>query len=272
MNKQILLMSDMVGYGKVALSAMMPILSYMKHNVYTLPTALVSNTLDYGTYEILETTDYMSNTIKVWEELGFSFDAVSAGFLVSGRQAKLVADFCRQQKEKGALIFVDPIMGDAGRLYNGITETTVSLMRELIRVSDYMMPNYTEAACLAGETYREEGMSLQEADVLIAKLLSVGAKSIVVTSAVIDGQEAVLVYDHNSRERHILPFTSIPVRVPGTGDIFSSIFMGKLLEGKNIVESVQKAMSVIELMIRKNQEKEDRCKWIPVERFFDYLD
>jgi len=60
--------------------------------------------------------------------------------------------------------------------------------------------------------------------------------------------------------------------VPGTGDIFSSIFMGKLLEGKNIVESVQKAMSVIELMIRKNQEKEDRCKWIPVERFFDYLD
>lgn len=31
----------------------------MKFQVYNLPTALVSNTLDYGKFDILETTDYM---------------------------------------------------------------------------------------------------------------------------------------------------------------------------------------------------------------------
>ncbi len=83
MRGQVLLINDMTGYGKVALSAMMPVLSYKKHHVYTLPTALVSNTLDYGRFAILETTDYMAEAIRVWEELGFSFDAISTGFIVS---------------------------------------------------------------------------------------------------------------------------------------------------------------------------------------------
>ena len=52
--KKILLINDMPGYGKVALAAMMPILSNMKYEVHDLPTALVSNTLDYGKFEILE--------------------------------------------------------------------------------------------------------------------------------------------------------------------------------------------------------------------------
>ena len=52
----ILLINDMAGYGKVALSAMIPIMSNMKFQVYNLPTALVSNTLDYGKFDILETT------------------------------------------------------------------------------------------------------------------------------------------------------------------------------------------------------------------------
>ena len=59
MSKQILLINDLAGYGKVALSAMIPVLSHMGHQIYNLPTALVSNTLDYGKFDILETTDYM---------------------------------------------------------------------------------------------------------------------------------------------------------------------------------------------------------------------
>lgn len=46
--KHILLINDMAGYGKVATAAMLPILSYLGHPVYNLPTALVSNTLEIG--------------------------------------------------------------------------------------------------------------------------------------------------------------------------------------------------------------------------------
>ena len=48
MSKKLLLINDMAGYGKVALSAMIPVLSHMKYEVFNLPTAIVSNTLDYG--------------------------------------------------------------------------------------------------------------------------------------------------------------------------------------------------------------------------------
>ena len=85
--KQILLINDMAGYGKVATAAMLPILSYLGHPVYNLPTALVSNTLDYGKFNILETTDYIRGVFPVWKELGFSFDAIATGFIASERQA-----------------------------------------------------------------------------------------------------------------------------------------------------------------------------------------
>ena len=93
-----LLINDMAGYGKVALSAMIPIMSNMKFQVYNLPTALVSNTLDYGKFDILETTGYMKNSMGVWDELGFAFDTIATGFLVSEEQTRLVAERRRKTR------------------------------------------------------------------------------------------------------------------------------------------------------------------------------
>lgn len=114
---------------------MIPMLSYMGHQVYNLPTALVSNTLDYGKFDILETTDYMRNTIKIWDELGFSFDAVATGFVVSEEQAEIIGDFCRKEAKKGTLILVDPIMGDEGKLYSGVSEQTVFHLKRVSAVA-----------------------------------------------------------------------------------------------------------------------------------------
>ena len=63
MTEKILLVNDLASYGKVALGAMMPVLTHMGYDLYTLPTALVSNTLDYGTFEILDTTQYIEGTL-----------------------------------------------------------------------------------------------------------------------------------------------------------------------------------------------------------------
>ena len=56
--KRVLLINDLAGYGKVALSAMIPVFSHLRYDTCNLPTALVSNTLDYGRFRILDTTDY----------------------------------------------------------------------------------------------------------------------------------------------------------------------------------------------------------------------
>lgn len=38
MNHKLLLINDLAGYGKVALSSMIPVLSHMKYEIFSLPT------------------------------------------------------------------------------------------------------------------------------------------------------------------------------------------------------------------------------------------
>ncbi len=274
MSKKLLLINDMAGYGKVALSAMIPVLSHMKYEIFNLPTALVSNTLDYGKFDILETTDYMRNSIKVWDELGFAFDAIATGFIVSEEQAELIAEFCTKKADQGMLIFSDPIMGDDGKLYNGVTEKTVELMRKLISVSDYIVPNYTEAAYLSGIAYKTEGIDLQEVYEIIDNLRSQGAKSVVITSVLIRGAEkkAVVGYDKQEESYFKLDYEEIPVRFPGTGDIFSSVFMGGILEGKSLKDATGRAMDTVKAMIAQYQDSKDKYKGIPLEECLEMLD
>lgn len=270
MSSKVLLINDLAGYGKVALSAMIPVLSHMQHEVCSLPTALVSNTLDYGKFEILETTDYMKNTLQVWDQLGFRFDAVSTGFILSKPQTELVLDFCRAQKQKGTLIFTDPIMGDEGKLYNGVSEETIALMRQLIGAADYIVPNYTEAAYLAGVPYCREGCTRQELYDIAAALHGMGAGSVLITSArmLVDGGnpiQCVAGYDATADRYFILPYEELPVRFPGTGDIFSAVFMGHILKGENLRTAARAAMDTVSRMLAKNAENQDKYKGIPIE-------
>lgn len=272
MDKSILLINDMAGYGKVALSVMIPIFSHMKYQVYNLPTALVSNTLDYGKFEILETTDYMKNSIRIWEELGFSFDAVSTGFLISEEQVRLVRDYCRTMREQGKYVFVDPIMGDDGKLYNGVTPNTIAYMRQMCSVAHIVMPNFTEAAFLADMYQDKTSLTKEEAGKLLEKLHEMGADSVVVTSANVEGDMATLVYDDKEDKVHIIHYKEIPVRFPGTGDIFASVLIGSFLEGKKLTDSVKKAMHTIESLIARNRNNLDKYKGIPIERYLEEIE
>ena len=267
MSKKILLVNDLAGYGKVALSAMIPVLSHMGCETFNLPTALVSNTLDYGKFEILDTSEYMKRTLAVWTELGFAFDAVSTGFIVSKEQTELLTEFCKDRAEKGSIIFTDPIMGDEGVLYNGISEDTVALMRKLIGVADYIVPNYTEASYLAGAAYQEDGASEEEYHAIIDRLRKLGAKSVVITSAKVKDAsvKSVIGYDHKEKEYFKIDFDEIPVRFPGTGDIFSAVFIGKIMSGSSLFEATKQAMNTVRNMIAQNVDNVDKYKGIPIE-------
>lgn len=274
MAKKVLLINDLAGYGKVALSAMLPVLSYLKYETYNLPTAIVSNTLDYGKFDILDTTQYMKNTLRVWKELDFRFDAISTGFIVSQEQTQMVTDFCRENSAKGVTVFTDPIMGDDGRLYNGMSEETVELMRKLVSVADYIVPNYTEACYLTRTAYEAEGVSEEAYHKMIDALRTLGAKSVVITSAVVkdSDKKSVVGYDHKEGKYFRIDFEEIPVRFPGTGDIFSAVFMAKILVGENLHNATQKAMDAVRTMIAENTENVDKFKGIPLETCLEVLD
>lgn len=280
--KQILLINDVVGHSHVGMAAMMPILTYLGHQTFNLPTALVSNTLDYGHFNVLETTEYMRGTIPVWRKLGFRFDAVCTGLMFSEDQALLVSDYCERLRSEGAAIFVDPIMGDGGKLYNGITQKHVELMRKMVGVADLTFPNFTEACFLADVPYREGGLLWDEMCRLMDKIAEMGARSVVITSACVDGKKCVTgrrnFQKTDSFRQNIsdglyfsIEYDEIPVAFHGTGDIFSAVLIGNLMNGKTLKDSTSIAMDIVSRLIYNNRAQADKCLGIPVEKCLDLL-
>lgn len=270
--KQILLINDMAGYGKVATAAMLPVLSYMGHITYNLPTALVSNTLDYERFKILDTTDYIRDVFPVWKELGFRFDAISTGFIASEEQARLISSWCNEQAQKGTPIFVDPIMADSGKLYNGVTPSTIQSMREMVSIADLIFPNYTEACYLTDTPYKQESLTMEEARRLVDKLRHIGAKSVVITSTKIDNEHCVTGYNIATKSYFSLPYDEIPVQFPGTGDIFSAVLIGHFLNGLPLPNSTRIAMDVVYELIDFNKDNVDKKRGIPLELYLNILD
>ena len=271
--KNILIINDMPGYGKVALAAMLPVLSTMGHSVYNLPTALVSNTLDYGKFTILDTTDYMVKAIGVWKELGFQFDCITTGFLASAAQVGIIRDFIAGQKKEGLLVMTDPIMADDGKLYNGVTEETIANMRRLIGVADVIVPNLTEATFLTGRYVGQESLTQAEAKEVVDGLLSFGPRSVVVTSGVESetGNHVVWGYNHKNGAYFTIPYEFIKVHFPGTGDMFSAVLVGELLSGKPLESAVRRAMDVLETLILLERDENEKNKGIRIEKYLSVL-
>lgn len=269
--KKLLLVNDVAGYGKVGMGAMLPVLSYLGLPAFNLPTMLVSNTLDYGDFASLDTTAYMRQVLPVWQKLGFHFDAICTGLMFSVEQAQLVADLCRRQRAEGGTVFVDPVMADEGKLYNGVSLTQVALMKDMVAVADLTFPNWTEACFLTGRTYQPWGMTGAEAEALVDDIVKMGARSVVVTSALIDGRHAVCGFDHKSGTHFTLEYEKLPGEFHGTGDIFSAVLIGHLMKGEPLVDCTQTAMNVVSRMIARNSGVEDPQCGIFIERCLDVL-
>lgn len=267
LNKKVCCVNDMPGVGKIALSAMIPIFSVKGIDVATLPTALVSNTLDFGQFDILDTTEYMSKTVDIWHSLGFTFDCISTGFMVNPKQIEIVKRLIHYQKRENVLVVVDPIMGDAGKLYNGMTEENVAIMRSLSSYADIVIPNYTEACYLVNGAYKNETLTSKEAKELIMRVRGLGAKSVVITSAFVDGKNCVIGYDHTTDTFFTLTYEWIDVRFPGTGDLFSSVLISDILNGEPLKSATEHAMKVVREIILDNLTKKDKFFGVDIEKY-----
>ena len=270
--KNILIIDDMPGYGKMGLAGMLPILSNMGHSVYNLPTALVSNNFDYGKFSVLDTTAYMEETIRVWQTLGFQFDCITTGFLASAAQVDLLRAFIDSQRKTDFLVVTDPIMGDGGKLYNGSTPQTVDNMRRFVGAADVIVPNLTEAEFLTGLYKGEELLTGAQARRILDGLRALGPRSAVITSGREEGgRHVVWGFDGRTGEYFTVPYRFIKAHFPGTGDIFTSLLTGQLLSGRSLPQAVKKAVDLLERLIFLEQDVAERNNGIRIEKYLSVL-
>ena len=57
----------------------------------------------------------------------------------------------------------------------------------------------------------------------------------------------------------------------GTGDIFSAVLIGHLLNGEPLKQSTRKAMDTVFRMIDRNRDLDDKNRGIPIEKCLDLI-
>ena len=165
------------------------------------------------------------------------------------------------------LVVVDPIMGDEGKLYNGMTDNNVAIMRKLSSYADILIPNFTEACFLTNWFYSGDTLSQCESDELIERVRQLGCKSVVITSASVEGENCVIGYDHTKDEKFKIGFELIDVRFPGTGDIFSAVLVSDVLNGECLYTATQHAMETVSNIIIDNLDKNEKFYGVDIERY-----
>ena len=244
------MINDIAGFGRCSTTVSLPVISVMKVQVCPVPTSVLSNHLGFPLCHFDDYTSHMRDYIKVWNELGLTFDGLYCGFLGNEEQIDIVQEFVEMFRPP--LFLLDPVMGDHGRAYSSITETHVQKMKELLPLADIITPNITEACLLTGTPWKDGEWTMQELSGLCERLASLCLKDSVSASIVITGirQGDFLVnflWDDGVYTTVASPIAG--ASRPGTGDIFASILAADAVRGETLLSSVQKAANFVGLCI-----------------------
>ena len=235
--KRILTIQDISCLGQCSLTVALPVISACGHETCILPSAVLStHTGGFSGYTVNDLSEDFPAIKNHWLKEGISFDAIYTGYLGSTKQIEYVSDIFDSVKREDAKIIVDPAMADNGKLYWGFDEEYVKGMRYLCGKADIILPNITEACFLTGTEYKES-YDKSYIDELINKLSEICSGTIIITGATYGDDKVHVVIAENGEQSEYV-HKRIGQSFHGTGDIFSSAFVGAFMHGKSICDAV----------------------------------
>lgn len=236
--KRVLTIQDISCVGQCSLTVALPIISACGIETAVLPSAVLStHTAGFKGFTFRDLSSDMPNILEHWKKENIFFDGIYTGYLGSIEQIDMVKDIAKNTLKKDCPLIVDPAMADNGKLYSIFDMAYVEKMKELCAISDYFIPNITEACFLTGAEYKEE-YDRDYIESLVKGLVDIGAKTVVLTGVSYKkGKTGVVVsdginYDYYEHEK-------LPNSCHGTGDIYASAFVGALINGKDALLSAK---------------------------------
>ena len=247
--KRILTIQDISCFGKCSLTVALPLLSAMGIETAILPTAVLSTHTLFKGFTCRDLSDQLDPITRHWKQEGITFDAVYTGYLGTEEEIDTVAGIIRSFRNEHTLVFVDPAMGDNGKLYPAFNEHYAKKNAGLCAFADIADPNLTEAAFLTGLPYREHYPEEYIREMLLA-LAALGTKTPILTGVSLsEGKTGAMGYDSQKKEFFSYQNDRIPAAYHGTGDIFSSVLAGAFVLGAERSEALKIAADYTALTI-----------------------
>lgn len=246
---------DLSGLGRCSLSVVLPVLSVMGAQCCPLPTAVLSAHTAFPAPEAAAfqgLTGTMEQTLRHWEALHTSFDAIYSGFLGSPQQIGVLRRLIQRFRRKETLVLIDPVMGDHGRVYRTYTPEMCEQMIQLAAEADLITPNLTEAALLLGEPFDHIPASQAGIEEWLRRLSLGGKRSVVITGVSLAPKAlGAGCLDARSGKIRFAMARQEPGQFFGTGDLFAAVLLGSLLRGETLSESTARAVDFIQKSVAR---------------------
>ena len=271
--KRLALINDMTGFGRCSVTVELPIISALKIQVCPLPTALLSVHTGFKDYFLDDYTERMDSYIDSWQRNQLTFDAIATGFLGSAAQIAIVRRFI---KSFPAVVIIDPVMGDHGKIYKSYTKEMCRGLRELLEFADLVTPNLTEACELLGLAYPTGGV-VSDSE-LATMAANIAAKTrggrVVITGVTLDIDDgsniANFIFDRG--EVNIVTSRRLGGDRSGTGDAFFAVAAASWLNGENLIDATSKAADFVAKCIAHAETLDLPWNWgLPFEEFLTDL-
>ena len=271
--KKILIANDLPGIGKVALAPAIPIFACCQIETILLPTVLLSShTGGFNNIAIAEQTEFMRQSLYQWENLEIKPDAVLTGYFRNTEQIELMVDTIEKLPES-TKIFIDPIMGDNGKLYSGFTKEHVEAMRKLIQKADVIYPNITEACLLTDTPYPSEKITMDFTRELAKKLAELGPEYIIITSCP-DSKELTGVQLYTKETDSFFDFykTKYPHHFYGTGDTLAALATACILQEMSMEDALSFTLKFIDEVLQLSSQQPEQIPFgLPIEKILGML-
>ena len=127
--KRIVTIQDFSCVGNCSLTAAIPVLSAAGVECCGIPTALLSNHTGFPTFYSIDLTDELAPIGAQLQKEHIDFDGIYTGYIASVDQVDHIEEFIRQFRKPGAPLFIDPVMGDNGRMYAALNDDYPDRMR-----------------------------------------------------------------------------------------------------------------------------------------------
>lgn len=256
-NRRILTIQDISCFGKCSLTVALPLLSAMGVETVILPTAMLSTHTLFKGFTCKDLSDQLIPVTEHWKKEGITFDAIYTGYLGTEEEIDTVLRIIEEFRTEKTMVFIDPAMGDNGKLYPAFDEHYAKKNASLCAAADIADPNITEASYLTGIPYRENYPESYVRDMLRA-MAELGTRVPVLTGVSLsEGKTGAMGYDTEKDEFFAYQNDRIPAAYHGTGDIFSSVLAGALVLGMERSDALKIAADYTALTIdrtRKNPE------------------
>lgn len=226
--KRVLLISDLTSFGKCSLTVSIPIISSLGIETVPLPTMLLSNHTGFDSYVIKDNTNALLEFFEEFKKQDLHFDCIYTGFFKDANQINIANKIVKYYKEKGSMIFIDPILGENGKLFKCFDNDYLNNMKELVKLADFISPNITEACLLTDSNINDEPKEI--INKFKCKTVSTSIRN--------NNQIGYLIKDKDIKEIY---YPYIDKKIHGTGDVFSSYLCGEMIITNNFIESCIKA-------------------------------